>query len=329
MTTRLLSLTLGRERYAIDLACVKTVLTMEGAQRVPDTPPFLMGLIPTPLGVVPLVDLARKFRLPAEQRHGPRVAVVVEASVGGKPSPMAILAGETSRVVEVAEEDLRPAPELGAGIRADFLRGVVALEDGTLPIIDIGPALSATEVEAIEGLRETIEARRDAPVPAAQAGRGLETPGTHLEGAQKEYLVFSVSDERMALPLAELRELAQHRTPAPVPGADDRFLGVVNVRGEVIPVLDVAIALGLPTKPPTRRTCHLILEIASDDTRTAVALLVDEVRDVVSQTDEGDRAGLELGLRIPAQHVCGVARVAGGFVPVIDPATLLPGLLAG
>jgi purine-binding chemotaxis protein CheW len=324
----LLCFSLGAEEYGIDLACVHAISSVGGLHSVPGTPSFLRGVIPSPLGPAPLVDLARKFKLAAGAATERPTAAIVETRIAGQPSAMAILIGESSRVVEVEPAMIEPPPELGAGIRAEFLKGVVRVEDRTVLIIDLGPSLSATEVEALEGLRsayrdagglETAEEGR--LVPRAEGGPSSD------DRDRSEYLVFGISGVSAGFRLTEISELVQLGSVMPLPGVPRWVSGATNVRGQVIPVVDTAALVGLPSAPATSRTCGIIADVRVGERSAAIAFVVDDVLQVVAPASDEIELPASVGLPLPAEHVKGVARCGQGFVALLSPAALVPGAL--
>jgi purine-binding chemotaxis protein CheW len=323
VTTSLLSFELAGERFAIDFASVRAVVEAAAPCRLPETPDFLLGIVPSPVGSVPLVDLSRKFRLSESKPAGPTTAVVVETRVDGVAALLGIAVGDSCQVVDVASEEIEPPPPLGAGLRAEFLRGVVLVDERLVAIIDLGHALSATEKEAIEGLKRELSTLTATVEPTSTLVTQSESD-SHWQ--DEEYLVFSVSGETMALPLQQLRGVAQRRPPTPVPGAASWILGAINMRGEVIPLLDLAQPLHLPSAHHSPRSYSLIVDIALRSGYVPAALAVDDVIEVVSSASERVTGKAAMGLRLPAEYVRAIVRAADAYVPVLDAATLFAGI---
>jgi len=322
----LLCFSLGAEEYGIDLASVHAISPVGDLHSVPDTPSFLRGVIPSPLGPAPLVDLARKFKLGSEARPERPTAAIVETRIAGEPSAMAILIGESSRVVEMEPGRIERPPELGGGIRAEFLQGVVRVEDRTVFVIDLGPSLSATEVEALEGLRADYRDGGGMDI-AVESRLTPSAEASSVDRDRSEYLVFSISGVSAGFRLTEISELVQIGSVMPLPGVPRWVSGVTNVRGQVIPVLNTATLVGLPSAPATSRTCSIIADVRVGERSAAVAFVVDDVLQVVAPTPGEIDLPASMGLPLPAEHVKGVARCDRGFVALLSPAALVPGAL--
>ena len=191
-----------------------------------------------------------------------------------------------------------------------------------MAIIDLGHALSATEKEAIEGLQRELPTHSAAAPSSALATR----PEADAHWQDEEYLVFSVSGETMALPLQQLRGVAQRRPPTPVPGAASWILGAINMRGEVIPLLDLAQPLHLPPVHHSSHSYSLIVDIALRSGYVPAALAVDDVIEVVSSAPAPVTGEAALGLRLPAEYVRAIVRSDDQYIPVLDAATLFAGI---
>ena len=125
-------------------------------------------------------------------------------------------------------------------------------------------------------------------------------------------LLFRLDDIRGALPLAQLQETVRAVAITPLAGAPGVVEGVIDVRGTVVPVLDLRARFRLPARPVIPAD-HLIIAHAGDRT---VALRVDEAQDVVTLADE---TVTPAGPDDPAlAHLAGVARLPDGLVLVHD-----------
>jgi purine-binding chemotaxis protein CheW len=132
-----------------------------------------------------------------------------------------------------------------------------------------------------------------------------------------EVLVFELADRRYGLPAADVRELVRAVAVRPLPGAPPAVEGVINVRGRVVPVLDVRARLRLPAKP-LEPSDHLIIARAGE---RLVALRVDRATDLV-RVDAGDVE--EVRDLVPGLESVGwVARLPDDVLLVHDLGTFL------
>jgi purine-binding chemotaxis protein CheW len=129
---------------------------------------------------------------------------------------------------------------------------------------------------------------------------------------QAQLIVFRLDDLRYALRLSAVQRIERVAAIAPLPKAPEIVLGVVNVRGDVIPVVDARKRFRLPPRPVDARD-HLILARTS---RRPVALLVDQVSGVMSFTD--DRLVSAEDILPNLTYVRGVAKLAEGMIFIHD-----------
>ncbi len=133
-----------------------------------------------------------------------------------------------------------------------------------------------------------------------------------------QYLVFNSGDELFALGILCVREIIEYGHVTPVPKMPATLRGVVNLRGAVVPVMDLAARFGKPASTVGRRTCIVIVEVDTEDEPFVIGLIVD----AVSAVQEIAAADIEpqpsFGLKIDADFVAGVAKVRGRFVIVLD-----------
>lgn len=120
----------------------------------------------------------------------------------------------------------------------------------------------------------------------------------------------------------EILELS-HITPLPLMPAFVR--GVMNLRGAVIPVVDLAARLGLPGATLTKRSCVVIVDVQVDDasTRQTFGTLVDAVFEVIDAKGAELEAVPRLGTRIEPKFIRGMVRVRGVATPELDLETIL------
>jgi purine-binding chemotaxis protein CheW len=134
---------------------------------------------------------------------------------------------------------------------------------------------------------------------------------------QLEFLVFELGGRRYGLPAGDVQEIVRAVPPVPLPGAPDLIEGVVNVRGNVIPVLDLRRRFGLPPRP-VEHTDHLVIARAAG---RLVALRVDHAVDLVqaAEADVEDVAGTAEGGRTAAR----IVKLSGDLVLIGDLRALL------
>lgn len=167
---QVLSFSLGGELFAVTVAPVREIIEYQGLTPVPLTPAFIRGVINLRGAVVPVVDLSARFeRGPA--LIGRRSCIVVaEVALGDSLHALGILVDAVNEVLEVDAAAVDPRPEFGAGIRSDFVAGMLRIKGRFVVLIELDSVLSLAELERLvaapEGAEAGFSARRSLVVAA-------------------------------------------------------------------------------------------------------------------------------------------------------------------
>jgi len=151
------------------------------------------------------------------------------------------------------------------------------------------------------------------------ATRTATSPSTRGDDkAPNQFLTFSLGGEVLAMEIRFIREILQYGGITEVPLTPAALCGVMNLRGSVIPVIDLAVRFGRPSAPIDRRTCIVILEVEEGGTTTAMGIVVDYVREVLEIADTEIEPPPTFGNTLRAEFIRGVGKVAGRFVLLLD-----------
>lgn len=159
---------------------------------------------------------------------------------------------------------------------------------------------------------------RSAQAASADAAHGNQ--GTH---PPRQYLTFVVGGENYGIAILGVKEIIEYDEVTPVPMMPACIRGVINLRGTVVPVLDLASRFGRNTSVVTRRTCIVIVEVGDDDARQDVGVVVDSVNAVIELVAEDIQPAPAFGARIRVDFIEGMGRVNGRFVILLDMARVL------
>jgi purine-binding chemotaxis protein CheW len=141
----------------------------------------------------------------------------------------------------------------------------------------------------------------------------------------EQLLTFLIGDDEYGISILRVREIAEYRALTPVPMTAPWMRGVMNLRGTVVPVVDLAARLGLEKTSVSRRTCLIIVEIDAemdaDTERVVIAVMVDGVSRVVEVSAEDIQEPPPFGLGI--DFVPGLVRVDERLIVLLDLAAIL------
>jgi purine-binding chemotaxis protein CheW len=151
-----------------------------------------------------------------------------------------------------------------------------------------------------------------------------------LAGLAGKYLTFKLGRQQFGVQILKVREIIGRMEVTPVPGAPENVLGVLNLRGKIIPVLHLARRFGLDSQVDDSRSCIVVTEVRQDDRTIDMGLLVDAVSEVLTipATDLEPRPSF--GEEVDASFILALAK-AGADVKVlvdIDKVVLNPGMSA-
>ncbi len=137
-------------------------------------------------------------------------------------------------------------------------------------------------------------------------------------GMVSQYLIFSLDKELFAVGTRRVREIIEYGNVTNVPMMPSFIRGVINLRGAVVPVIDLNARFGRAGTQISRRTCVVILEVASDQDTHVIGIVVDAVS-AVRQIDGTDvEPAPSFGTHIRADFIDGMAKVNGHFVILLD-----------
>src|SRR5206468_11896814 len=119
------------------------------------------------------------------------------------------------------------------------------------------------------------------PRPRLQAVLGAIMASQSTVAEQGQYLGFHVAGEEYAIGILRVREILEYDVVTKVPTTPPSIRGVINLRGSVVPVVDLAVKLGLPEIAVTKRTCIVVVEVNLSGERTVMGVLADSVSQVI------------------------------------------------
>ena len=134
----------------------------------------------------------------------------------------------------------------------------------------------------------------------------------------RQYLTFVVTAESFGIAIASIKEIIEYRTPTEVPMMPRYMRGVINLRGRVVPVIDLAARFGRSKVEQTRRTCIVILEVEQNEEQHDIGVMVDAVSAVVEIADADVEPAPLFGANLRADFISGMGKLAEQFVILLD-----------
>lgn len=133
-----------------------------------------------------------------------------------------------------------------------------------------------------------------------------------------QYLTFFLAGEEYALSILQVTDIIECGAVTKVPGTPSWIRGVHNLRGAVVPVIDLAVKFGMPPTVVTRRTCIVIIELHVDDESMIMGVMADSVHQVVELGEGEIQPAPAFGPKVSVECIIGMATSNGKFVIILD-----------
>jgi purine-binding chemotaxis protein CheW len=133
-----------------------------------------------------------------------------------------------------------------------------------------------------------------------------------------QYLTFRLHDELYAFGILNVKEILEYGNVTQVPMMPDFIQGVINLRGEVVPVINLARRFGMESPPITKRSCVIIIEVENGDKQQDLGVMVDIVSEVLEIPASDMRATPGFGARIRTDFIRNMGKLGDDFVIILD-----------
>ncbi len=153
-------------------------------------------------------------------------------------------------------------------------------------------------------------------VAARSGGKTALVAASAAEIAQ--YLTFQLGGEMYAVGILNVKEIIEYGSLTEIPMMPAFIRGVINLRGAVVPVIDLAARFGGQRTETSRRTCIVIIELTTGEEHHDIGVVVDAVSEVLEVSDADIEPPPAFGARIRADFIHGMGKIGGKFVIILD-----------
>ncbi|MGZ4778889.1 MAG: chemotaxis protein CheW [Thermoanaerobaculia bacterium] len=143
-------------------------------------------------------------------------------------------------------------------------------------------------------------------------------PVNTLIAEQPQALTFRVAGQEYAIGILNVKEIIEYETPTRVPSAPACVAGVINLRGTVVPVIDLALRFNIAPAAITSRTCIVIVEVDVDRQTTVMGVIADAVSAVIDLTADQIDQPPQFGTLVRSDYLLGLIRSGRKFVLLLD-----------
>ena len=134
----------------------------------------------------------------------------------------------------------------------------------------------------------------------------------------QQYLTFMIGSEEYAISLLKVKEIIEYDTVTQVPKTPEWIRGVINLRGSVVPVIDLAVKFRQAASVAGKLTCIVITEVESGDEAAVMGIMADSVRQVIDLRPQDIEDSPTFGTRVNVDYLLGMARSGKKFCLLLD-----------
>jgi purine-binding chemotaxis protein CheW len=132
------------------------------------------------------------------------------------------------------------------------------------------------------------------------------------------FLSFTLEAESYCMEILKVRELMGMTEITPLPQTPEYIRGVINLRGQIIPIIDMRLKFGLRPEPYTKRTCIIVVELEFQGETMLMGLVVDSIQEVISIPEDKISRIPFINAKVKAEYIKGVANTAEGIKLILD-----------
>ena len=134
----------------------------------------------------------------------------------------------------------------------------------------------------------------------------------------RTYLTFTLDEEDFAVDVSNVREVLDYTNVTKVPRTPDFMKGVINLRGSVVPVVDMRIKFGLEEVEATVDTCIIVMEVEMEEETTVIGALADSVKEVFQLDPSHIEPPPRIGTRLDTEFIAGMGKYNDDFIIILD-----------
>ncbi|PLX72189.1 MAG: chemotaxis protein CheW [Desulfuromonas sp.] len=141
---------------------------------------------------------------------------------------------------------------------------------------------------------------------------------SEIESISTQYVTFSLAGELFGVEVNRTREILSLIPVTSVPQTPDYMLGVINLRGQVVPVVNMRVKLGMPKTEETQDTCIIVIEVQVNEETLIVGAKADAVREVLEVNHDQIEPPPRLGTKLKTEYIHGMGKVNDQFMILLN-----------
>ncbi len=264
---------IGDEEYAIDISNVKEIIRANDITAIPDSPPYFLGVIQLRKELIPIIDMCKRFGCSAaragkgrsKETH-PKLERIIILDVND--FTVGLKVNNVSEVLRINRNKISPPPLTLSRREQEYVKGIGQLEEGKrlITLLDLKFLIKQDDTHLVQQFKKKKKLDGDQAM-AQDASPNSET----------QLVCFYIENEEFAIDIMKVQEIIRIPQITRIPNAPDFIEGIVNLRGNILPVVDVRTRFGLPKK--SQSESHRIVVV--NNRKNTTGLIVDSVSEVL------------------------------------------------
>jgi purine-binding chemotaxis protein CheW len=307
---QLVTFTLDNVEFGLDIDRVQEITHRTDVTPVPGSPSFILGVINLRGLIIPVIDSRIRFHL-APQETTTKTRIIVMRLASG---PTGLQVDSVAEVVRLEDHPVRETPPLVAGIRAEYLAGMVMVGTRLITLIHLEKLLDSSEL--------TRRAEFNDLGIAGTLGSASDKDGEEIEEDGRPFVTFRLGSESFGIALHEVEEIVELPPVTKVPDAPDYVLGVICLRDQVMPLVDLSEILSIQQGDSERKRDMVVLLSFGN---AKIGVVVDEIQEIL-RIQEGQTLPPPQTLsEAECEHLEGILLLPGRMVSLINVLKIITG----
>jgi len=272
---QLVTFTLDGVEFGLDIDRVQEITPRTDITPVPGSPSFVMGVVNLRGSIIPVLDSRLRFHLPAKAPTDKTRVIIL--NLAGQAT--GLMVDSVAEVVKLDDFTLRDTPPLVAGVRSDYLAGMVTAGNRLITLINLEKILDSPEFSERAKLSEAVSSKTAFTSGASEAV---------VEQVEEElpYVTFVLGKESFGINLKMVEEIIELPTVTKVPDAPPYVLGVICLRDQVLPLLDFIQLLKVEPGTPDATTDQGSMVILLSFGQAKLGIVVDGIQEIIRIREE-------------------------------------------
>jgi purine-binding chemotaxis protein CheW len=297
---RVVVFNLAGHEHGVDVRRVREIILEPRISTVIEAPDFVDGVLELRGKIVPVIDLRKRLQL-AHVRKPDEASVIIIVQLGKKMAGFGV--DSVSELMTVPNDLIQPPTEIVGGIGSNFIDGLAYVNQRLLVILNLDAMLSLDEKRQLE-----------------EEGLGVgaedwkEESNDIRELTFKRIITFELDRETYGAEIGEVAEIMEMAPIMPLPRVPAFILGLVNLRGAIVPIIDLRVRFGLDQKAWSRDSRIIIMK----EKNLLVGVAVDSMWESLKLPEDSFQPPPQGVAKIDAEYFKEVCSVKGRMVCVLD-----------